>query len=456
MSVTTIALVSIAALLVLILSGIHIGFSLAAMSFIGVWAMTGKSRSALAILTTTSFEGIREYTFAVIPLFVLMGCFMSRSGVARNLFDAFNYFLKKLPGGMGIATVVSNAVFAAVTGVSVASAAVFSRICLPQMNRYHYKKNFSLGTVAGSSVLGMLIPPSVLMIVYGMLSETSIGSLFMAGFIPGAILAAIFSIGILFLSWRNPSLVGRERMPDGSTRHIAEAEDEGGNTKSFVIVFLRAMPIFGIVVIVLGGIWGGFFTPTEASAVGAMSTFILSLAMGMDMKGLKAVLLESVGTTASIFFLLISAQMYSRMLAMSGITMKLGNMIAASGLGPNWVLFFICIILIALGCVLDSTSILLLTVPLIMPIAAAFNWNLIWFGIVMIIVVEMGLLTPPFGMVVFAMKATIDDPDVTVEQIFRGSLPFLIMMVIAVMIVIIFPKTATFLPDLQRAALMGG
>lgn len=446
MSVTAIAVASMFILLALILGSVHVGFSLATMSFIGVWMMTGNPKTALAMLSTTAFEGIRDYTFAVVPLFVLMGCFMSRSGVARNLFDAFNYFLKRFPGGMGIATVISNAVFAAVTGVSVASAAVFSRICLPEMNRYNYKKTFALGAVAGSSVLGMLIPPSLLMIVYGMLSETSIGKLFMAGIVPGLVLSAIYCVGIIIMCSLDPALAGLARGEDGKLRMIDAKEEK---QELFFPVFLRALPIFVIVLLVLGGIWGGFFTPTEASAVGAFATLILSVCMGMGLKDIKAALLEGMGTTASIFFLLLTAQMYSRMLAMSGVTVRLGNLIANSGLSSGWVLFLICLILIILGCVLDSTSILLLTVPLILPIAAAFQWNLIWLGIVMIIVVEMGLLTPPFGMVVFAMKATIDDDEIKVEHIFRGSVPFLFMMIIAVLIVILVPSLATWLPSLQ-------
>lgn len=444
MSMITIAIISLICLFILILLGVHIGFSLSLMSFVGIWLMTGRMKVAISILATTSFEAIRDYSFAVIPLFVLMGCFMTQSGVAKDLFDAMNYNMKRLPGGLGIATVISNAVFAAVTGVSVASAAVFSRICLPEMSRHRYRPGFALGAVGGSSVLGMLIPPSLLMIVYGMISETSIGKLFLAGIIPGLILAGIYCIGIIGMSIAKPELAGREKNSMGKI--VAKAVEDDDNTQ-FLIVFLKALPIFVIVILVLGGIWGGFFTPTEASAVGALSTLILSVARGMRLKGLKKVLLESAGTTASILFLLISAQMYSRMLSMSGATVALGKTVQESSLGAGMVLFAICIILILLGCVLDSTSILLITVPLILPIAATFGWNLIWLGIVMIIVIEMGLLTPPFGMVVFAMKATIGE-GVEVEEIFKGVIPFILMMIIAVIIIIAFPSLVTWLPNL--------
>jgi tripartite ATP-independent transporter DctM subunit len=414
------------------------------MSFVGIWLLSGKMKVALSILGTTAFEAIREYTYAVIPLFVLMGCFMSHSGVAKDLFNAMNVFFRKLPGGLGIATVISNAVFAAVTGVSVASAAVFSRISLPEMLRHNYRSGFALGTVGGSSVLGMLIPPSLLMIVYGMLSETSIGKLFLAGIVPGLVLAAIFSCGIILISLVRPEVTGNTSLKE----RRALAEDEKTDIMTNVRLVLRALPIFAIILLVLGGIWGGFFTPTEASAVGAISTFALSLAYGMRAHGIKRVLQESAGTTASILFLLISAQMYSRMLTMSGAAVFLTNLINNSHMGSMPVLLLICFILIVLGCILDSTSILLITVPLILPVALTFGWNLIWLGIVMIIVIEMGLLTPPFGMVVFAMKATIG-AGVEVEEIFKGVAPFLIMMVLGVVLVVAFPSLATWLPGLQ-------
>jgi len=445
MSMISVAVVSLICLLALILFGVHIGFSLSLMSFVGIWLMTDRFSVALSILATTSFEAIRDYAFTVIPLFVLMGSFMSQSGVAKDLFDSMNYSMKKLPGGLGIATVISNAVFAAVTGVSVASAAVFSRICLPEMSRHHYRPGFALGAVGGSSVLGMLIPPSLLMIVYGMVSETSIGKLFMAGIIPGLTLAAIYCAGIIIMCTVKPELIGRVKNED---RNAAPQKSREIEEKSFIRLMFSALPIYLIVVLVLGGIWGGLFTPTEASAVGALSTMILSLARGMRLKQLKGVLLEAAGTTSSILFLLISAQMYSRMLTMSGATVALGNLVASSGLGAGMVLLLICMVLVLLGCILDSTSILLITVPLILPIAAAFGWDLIWLGIIIIIVVEMGLLTPPFGMVVFAMKATIGK-SVEVEEIFRGVIPFLFMMILAVLLIILFPQMVTWLPGLQ-------
>jgi len=445
MSMITVAIVSLIGLFFLIGIGVHIGFALSSMSLIGIWLMTGRLEVAISILSLTSFEAIKDYTFVVTPMFILMGCLMSYSGVAKDLFDSMNRGFKKVPGGLGIATVISNAVFAAVTGVSVASAAIFSKISLPEMNRHHYKPGFSLGTVGGSSVLGMLIPPSLLLIVYGMVSETSIGKLFIAGIVPGVILAGIFCIGIVTMCTVKPELAGRYKNAENK---VVNKNNEVENEKTFSKTTLRALPIYFIIVLVLGGIWGGLFTPTEASAVGALATLVLSMARGMNWKGFKGILQESASTTATILFLLISAQMYSRMLTMSGATVALANLVANSGLGTGTVLFLIIIVLILLGCVLDSTSILLITVPLVLPIALAFGWDLIWLGIVMIIVIEMGLLTPPFGMVVFTMKATIGN-EVEVEEIFKGVIPFLLMMALAVLIIVIFPSLVTWLPGLR-------
>lgn len=435
----TIAVITIFCLFALIFMGVHIGFALSIMSFIGVWLMSGKLSVALSIMATTSFEAIRDYVFAVLPLFVLMGAFMSHSGAARDLFNASNFFVRKLPGGMGVATVVANAIFAAVTGVSVASAAVFSKICLPEMSRLNYDKKFALGAVAGSSVLGMLIPPSVLFIIYGMTAEQSIGKLFVAGIIPGLILSGMYSILIIGMCMWKPEIGGR------GAAQLADAHDD--NEKALKVM-IQALPVVALVVLVLGGIWGGLFTPTEASAVGALGAMLVGLMKKLSLKKIKEVLLETAATTSAILLLLIAAQMYSRMLAMSGLIAELGNAVANSGVASWVVMTCLFILLLVLGCILDSVSILLLTVPLILPIAAKLGWDLIWLGVVMVIVTEMGLLTPPFGMVVFSVKATIGDA-VKLEDIFRGSMPFLAVMFIFSLIVIAFPILSTYLPSLM-------
>lgn len=444
MEPVTVAVITVVLLFCLIIAGVHVGFSLALMSVVGIFWITGKFTVALSILSNTAFESVRDYIFAVLPLFILMGSFMSNSGVARDLYQTANYILRSLPGGMGIATVASNAVFAAVTGVSVASAAVFSRISMPEMLRLNYKKSFAVGAVAGSSVLGMLIPPSVLLIVYGVLSEVSIGKLFVAGIIPGILLAVVYSVGIILMSKLRPELVGGK---DSARKFVFYPQSEGG-VKGRARLVLNLVPVGVLMVLVIGGIWGGFFTPTEASAVGALGALILALAKGMRMEGFNESLLETALGTATIMLLLIAAQMYSRMLAMSGLIAYINDVFMGLSAPPIMVIILFVITLVVLGCILDSGSILLITTPLMAPIAAQMGFDLVWFGIVMVLATEMGLLTPPFGMVVYAVKATLGDT-ITVEEIFKGSFPYLLMMALTLAVIIAFPSLSTWLPSLM-------
>lgn len=445
----TIAFILLIALLVLVLMGIHVAFALAALSFAGIWLLMGNLTMAISIVGTTCFAGIREYNFTIIPLFILMGCFMASSRAAGDLFYMLNYVLKKLPGGMGIATVFSNAVFAAVTGSSIASATVFSRISYPAMHRLRYSDGLALGTIAGSSVLGMLIPPSVLMIIYGMLAEVSIGKLFVAGIIPGLVLSVIYSIGIIIMSIRKPENSGRVKNAAGKWENYIPLDEDESKTPHIVTLVFRSLPIFGIMVAVLGGIWGGLCSPTEASAIGAFLTFVLAMSRGLGLSGLKSVFLETAGTTATVMFLLITAKMYSRMLALSGVTVEISNRVTQSGMPEIVIMLLIFVILVILGCVLDSNSILLIMIPLILPIANTFQWDPIWLAILVIVIVEMGLLTPPFGLVVFSMHATINRfANVPVEKIFIGTMPFFLMMILFVVILWVFPILSTWLPSL--------
>lgn len=440
-----IGLITVAILfLLIIILGVHIGFALSLMSVVGLWWLTGKVSVALNILGTTAFEAIRDYVFSVVPLFILMGTFMSESGSAEDLYNAAYILLKKIPGALGIATVIANAVFAAVTGVSVASAAVFSKISLPEMLRLRYNKLFALGTVAGSSVLGMLIPPSVLFIVYGMMTGEAIGKLFIAGILPGLLLAAIYSIGIILMVILWPELAGKKKCEEA-------ANTQRSPKNSSLFIYLKTLPTLCLIILVLGGIWGGFFTPVEASAIGAMGAFTVAVFRGMRGQGLWKCLLETGASTCSILLLLISAQMYARMLTLSGLIGWMNDLVLNLGMSPLIVILLFIIILVLLGCILDSTSILLITIPLMVPVVQKLGFNLIWFGVVMVIATEMGLITPPFGMVVYAMKATLGEA-VTIEEIFRGSVPFLLMMALALIIVIVYPPLSTWLPSLMGGA----
>src|SRR5512136_1192671 len=437
MTPETIALVSVVFVFTLIVLGVHVGITLAAMSVLGIWAITGKATVALNILQVTAYSAVMDYVFAVVPLFVLMGLFSTLAGATRELFNAAQFFLGRIRGGMGIATVIANAVFAAITGVSVASAAVFSKIAYPEMKRLQYDKKFGLGIVAGSAILGMLIPPSVLMIVYGVVTEQGIGKLFIAGILPGLVVAAVLSIGIRTMIYFKPALGGlMEKAEPFTFRNALHA-------------VARCWAVVLLILLVLGGIWGGLFTPTEAGAVGAAGGFLLVLVKGkLNLRELWRVLLDGGQTTASIFLLLICAQMYSRMLTISGLASRISE--GATTLPvPPWVIIagFIVVFLI-LGCIIDSTSIILLTIPIMHPVAVKLGYDPIWFTIVSIVTIEIGLLTPPFGMVVFAMKSSLGD-EAKIEVIFVGSTPFMLMLAIALAIIIAFPILSTFLPSLM-------
>ena len=432
-----IALITIGILMISIIAGVYVGLALAATAVLGLWWIKASFFSAVMILGSTSYRAVMDYVFGVVPMFTLMGLLANLSGASQEMYDSANVIFARIRGGLGIATVLANAVFAAITGVSIASAAVFSKIAIPQMARLGYDRRFALGTVAGSSVLGMLIPPSVLLIIYGILTEEAIGKLFAAGIIPGILLSTVFALGIFGLVTLKPHL-GGER---------PTIEKIGWS--SFMQTLLRPWAFVVLIALVLGGIYLGWFTPTEAGAIGAMGAFILTFVKRkITVTGLWNVLLETGYSTASIFLLLITAQMYSRMLTISGLPAYVSEFVTNLPVAPVVVIIMFMILFVILGAFLDSTSILLVCIPLMFPAVQTLGYDLIWFGIVSIVAVETGLLTPPFGMVVFAMKATLGE-DATIEEIFRGSMPFLIMMFLVLGILIAFPSLSTWLPSLM-------
>lgn len=444
MSAITIAVLTIIGLFVLVLLGVHIGFSLALMSVVGITLITGSIEKGTYILATTTFESLRAYTFAVIPLFMLMGAFMSNSTIAYNMFNFGRYLLRRVPGGLGVTTVVCNAVFAAVTGVAVASAAIFSRVAVPEMVRHNYTPAFAAGTVAGSSTLGMLIPPSLNFILFGMLAEVSIGRLFVAGVVPGILLAIMFSISIMLLAKFKPQSVYIE----GHDHKVDLQLSRENKDENLLKMTISVIPLFLLITVVLGGIWGGFFTPTEASAFGALGALIIGLGTGMGFQGVKKSFLDVAASTSAILFLLIAASMYSRMLTISGILNSLSNTVLALDVSPYAILALFMGIIILMGCVLDSSSIILVMVPIVAPIMATMGFDPIWFGVIFVLFVHLGLLTPPFGMCVFTVQSAVEEP-IAVETIFKSSTMFLLVMFIHALICIAFPILSTWLPGMM-------
>jgi tripartite ATP-independent transporter DctM subunit len=430
-------------LLGLVLLGFHVAIALGITSAIGIYMVTGKLRIVEATLASTSAEALRDFTFAVIPLFMLMGEFIGRSGAITDLYVAINKGLKSIPARLAIATVLGNTVFSFVTGVSIASAAAFSRIAYPEMRAHRYNRGFALGAIAGSSCLGMLIPPSVLMIVWGILTEQSIGKLFLAGVLPGILLATLFIVYIIGVAIFRPDIVGE----GPNAVEIDPALDTTKAELPPLQLFTSMLGVFGIIASVLGGIWFGLFTPTEGAGAGAALALILAFLKGMNWRGFIDAIYSVGKTAAPILILLLAAALYSRTLAMTGVTSAIRNFFVDSGLDPYMVLAIIIGVWFILGMIIDSISIMLLTVPIVEPVAMAFGFDQLSFAIVGIIAIEAGLLTPPFGLLVYTVKAAIQDDEVGVQSIFLASIPYWGIMLVTVLMIIAFPQIANILPN---------
>ena len=437
----TVLLIMFGVMLIGILVGIHIGFAFAVTAFIGNVILFGGIDDEWAFglnvamrgAGSVAYEYLRSEVFAAIPLFMLLGDFVNKSGAARDLYNLINHAFKLIPGRLAVATVAGNAVFAAITGVSIAAAAAFSRIAYPQMREHGYHRTFALGAVAGSACLGMIIPPSVLLIVWGIVAEKSIAQLFIAGAIPGLILACFFMVYIWVTATVKPEIAPSIR-EDAAPLTLPEIA--GG------------IGIGSLIVLVLGGIWSGLFTPTEASGVGAAGAMVLGILKGMRLGDLARAVVDAGRTAAPIMFLLLTANMYAKFMEAAGMSELIRNTFETYSLGPIAIVTVMILIWLLLGMILDSISIILITVPIFAPLTEGF-FDPIAFGIFGILVIEAGLLTPPFGLLVYTVKGSVDDQSVKLSEIFRGSVPYWMLMLVVMMLIWIFPGIATWLPSLM-------
>lgn len=432
------ALAIIVILIALVLCSVPVVLALGLTSFFGLAYLTGSIQIAGSLLANTTYEAIRDYVFAVIPLFVLMGEFISRSGAAADLYKLVNRGLRHLPGRLALATVGGNAIFGAVTGVSIASAAAFSRIAYPEMMRHNYDRGVALGSIAGSASLGMLIPPSVLLIVWGVISEQSIGQLFVAAVIPGILLAVMFFVFLVGYALLRPKLFGVDGGAD------VDDEDSPEERRSQLI---GGLGVTVLIFCVLGGIWFGLFTPTEAAGIGALLALALALLKGVSVRGIGAAVLETGRISAPLLFLLMAAQMYSRLLALGGITDFIQSLFLTIGDSPFLILVIMVGVWFVLGMFIDSVSIILLTVPIFAPLAITVGYEPLAFAIIGIVAIEAGLLTPPLGLCVYTVKGCVSDPEATLARIFIGSIPYWIILLLLVVIISTFPQLATWLPS---------
>ncbi len=422
-----IGLISVVAIVFLIYSGVYIPVALGMVSFVSIWLMRDNFTLALNLLKIAAGDSAMEYSFATIPLFTFMGLIVAKAGLGRDIYEVMTMRFRKVKGGIGMATVGANAVFAAVTGSSIASASVFTKVSVPQMMAQDYNPRFAVGVVAGSSVLGMIIPPSAMLIIYSFVAEQSVGDMFLAGVVPGILLAVAYVTAIWFMGRFTPGFVGGRVIEDTewmSGREIAS----------------KTLPTLFLITVVLGGIYTGWLTAVEAGAAGALVALVIALVRrSMPAVGFWHALLETGHITAAILFLITAASIYSRMLGLAGLPNQLEDLLAGSMASFWTVMLLYVLLMLFLGTLLDTASIILIVVPLFLPLAEALDMSLIWFGIITVVGAEIGLLTPPLGLSCFVIKSTIDDDRISLKDVFLGALPFAFVMLLVLLILIEFP-----------------
>ena len=431
MSPLEIGLLSVVAIVILIYLGMYIPIALGVVSFVSIWLMRDNFDLSMNLLKIALSDSVMEYTFATVPLFTFMGLVVSKAGLGSDIYDVMNAGFRKIKGGIGMATVGANAVFAAVTGSSIASASVFSTVAVPQMLRYDYNPRFAVGVVAGSSVLGMIIPPSAMLIIYSFVAEQSVGDMFLAGVFPGLLLAVAYIGAILFMGKFFPNFVGGK-----------PAEDYA--PMSFKEVLVKTLPLLALIVIVLGGIYRGWFTPVEAGAVGAtVGLLIAILRRRMTLKTFWEALIETGHITAAILFLITAASIYSRMLGLAGLPNEMEEIIARNQLSFVGIMTIYVILMLFLGTLLDTASIILIVVPLFLPLIEVMGLSPVWFGIITVVGAEIGLLTPPLGISCFVIKSTLNDDRIKLKDVFLGALPFAFVMLMVLALLIKYPAIST-------------
>lgn len=428
------ALIGFAVLLFLAFVGVPLAFATLAVGFFGIMYLRGLD-AALAVSSQWMVDTATNYNLSIIPLFVLMGALIHRSGISKDLFDASYAWFGRFRGGLALSGVLSRAGFAAVCGSSLATAATMTRVAIPPMRSFGYNDGFSAGTIAAGGTLGIMIPPSVPLVIYGIVAGQDIGVLFIAAVLPGIMLVCLFMLVAAIVTTIRP-----DYGPAGRAMRLADMLRASYATWPVII-------LFGVV---LGGIYSGIFTPTEAAGVGCAGAFVFGVFRGhfLDLESLRGVFEETVKTTAMIFAIVFTALILAQFVNLTGMPHELREMILGWGLGPIGLVLMICAICVLLGMVFESIGILLLLIPVFLPALGAVGVDLIWFGILVIIVIELGLISPPIGMNVFTVKAVA--PEIPLGSIFIGVLPYIVAMVVGGVLILMFPQIATILPDAMR------
>ena len=427
------------ALTLLIYAGAHISTALLTVAFVGTALIRSDWDIAGTMLGQAATDSITEYEFGTVPLFVLMGFFVMVAGVGRDAYMVAHRMLRGVPGGLGHATVVGNAIFSAITGITVAAVVMFTKLAVPEMLKRGYHPRLAVGVVAGSAMLGMLIPPSLLMIVYAVITEISVGDIYNAGIVPGIILSAAFMGSIYLIAKIRPDWVGGGR-PDSGIDATADMGSLAG----------QLLPILVLIALVLGGMYGGMFTATEAGAVGAAGALVVALLRrSLDLKTFWTILIDTGYVTASLILIIAAAAMFSRFLAISGLPSALGNWVTDHQFTLLTVMLVYIAVVLFLGTALDSTSTVLISVPIFAPIFKALGGDLVWVGIITMIAVEVGLITPPLGISPFVVKSSLDKNglgrDISLSDIYMGALPFAAAALLVIALIVAFPRIALIL-----------
>ena len=425
-----VALVGFAVLFILMLARVPVGMAMGLVGVTGYSYIVGGG-PAMKLVSLTSMRTVTDYTFGVIPMFMLMGAFVSASGLSKEMFRAADAFIGHLRGGLGIATIVACGGFAAICGSSVATAATFSVVAYPEMRRFGYPQSFSTGVIAAGGTLGAMLPPSTVLVVYAILTEQDIGKLFMAGILPGLLAMAMYVITINLIVKLRPDL-----LPAGERRPWGERAQALKTVWAPLTLFI----------FVIGGLYGGFFTPTEAGGVGASGAYLLGVLRGkLDRKKTRDALLQATRTTAAVFTVLIGALLFGYFLTITQTPQKLTEFLTSLGIGRYGVLALMMVTFLILGSLMDAMAMIILTVPIVFPVITAMGFDPIWFGIIIVMTVELGLIHPPVGMNVFVIKSVVKD--VSFTTIFKGVLPFIATDILRLVILIAFPVIALWLPQ---------
>jgi tripartite ATP-independent transporter DctM subunit len=424
------ASIGLLAMLILAFARVPLAIAMGLVGFAGLWWMRGLN-PALASVTSTVYEAGFEYTLSVVPLFILMGNFVTRAGMSRELYRAAYTLVGHFRGGLGMATVMACAGFGSVCGSSIATAATMTKVAYPSMKGHGYSGQLAAGAIAAGGTLGILIPPSTILVIYGLVTETSIGKLFAAGMVPGLLAVFMMCLTISFITWRDPSAG-----PAAERSSWAERFDAMKDVWAVAVLF----------VIVMGGIYGGVFTTTEGAGIGAFGAFIIALMRrSLNVSVTLDILVESARTTGMLFMILVGALVFANFVNFTTLPSDLKSLVSTHNISPVAVMIAICAIYIVLGAAMEELSMVLLTLPVFFPLVVSLGFDPVWFGIVIVLVVMIGLISPPVGMNMFVVRNML--PELSTATIFKGVMPFVCTLVVVLALLVAFPQIALFLPQ---------